>query len=63
MAKWEAEFSQLMNSQRDELEDYGKSMQDAWEAGVGSYDQTVDRPMQFDAEGIPVLGDYAFGET
>ncbi|CAA7261729.1 unnamed protein product [Cyclocybe aegerita] len=61
IAKWEAEFSQLMSAQRDELEDYGKNMQNAWEGGVGNYDGNLgDKPMQFDAEGIPVLGDYVF---
>ncbi|KAJ2930263.1 hypothetical protein H1R20_g6840, partial [Candolleomyces eurysporus] len=62
LAKWEAEFSQMMNAQRDEL-DYGESMQQAWESGVGDFQEgsSTDRPMQFDAEGVPLLGDYAFG--
>ncbi|KAJ3514122.1 hypothetical protein NLJ89_g2562 [Agrocybe chaxingu] len=64
IAKWEAEFSQLMSAQRDELEDYGKNMQNAWEGGVGNYDGNIgDKPMQIDAEGIPVLGDYVFEQN
>jgi len=60
MAKWEAEFSQLMNAQREELEDYGTSMQKAWEGGVGDYNG-ASQGIKFDGEGIPILGDYPFG--
>ena len=60
MAKWEAQFSQLMNAQRDELEDYGTDMQNTWEGGLGDYE--ANKTMQFDAEGIPLLGDYVFGK-
>lgn len=60
MAKWESEFSQLMNAQRDELEDYGTNMQKTWEGGVGSYDG-VGQGIKFNGEGIPILGDYSFG--
>ncbi|KAF9478825.1 TPR-like protein [Pholiota conissans] len=60
MAKWEAEFSQLMNSQRDELEDYGTNMQNAWEGGIGNLDDTLGSGMKFDGEGIPILGNYVF---
>jgi len=62
MAKWEAEFSQMMNAQRDELEDYGANMQNAWESGIGNYDETFGPSTKFDGEGIPILGDYIFGE-
>ncbi|KAJ2917783.1 hypothetical protein MD484_g2622, partial [Candolleomyces efflorescens] len=64
LAKWEAEFSQMMNAQRDEL-DYGESMQQAWENGVGDFQEgsSTDRPMQFDAEGVPILGDYVFEKS
>jgi len=58
MAKWEAQFSQLMNSQRDELE-YGTDMQNSWEGGIGNYEG--EKAIQFDAEGIPLLGAYIFG--
>jgi peroxin-5 len=60
MAKWESEFSQLMNAQREELEDYGTNMQKAWEGGVGGYDG-ASQGIKFDGEGIPILGDYPFG--
>lgn len=62
LAKWEADFSQMMNAQRDEL-DYGESMQQAWESGLGDFQEgsSTERPMQFDTEGVPLLGDYAFG--
>ncbi|KAF4620537.1 hypothetical protein D9613_000470 [Agrocybe pediades] len=63
MAKWEAEFSQMMNAQRDELEDYGTSMQNAWESGIGNYDDTFGPSIKFDGEGIPILGDYVFEQN
>jgi peroxin-5 len=59
IAKWEAQFSKLMNAERDELEDYGTNMQNSWEGGLGNYEDI--KPMQFDTEGIPLLGDYIFG--
>lgn len=62
IAKWEAEFSQLMNAQRDELEDYGNNMQTAWEGGIGNYDENFGEAIKFDGEGIPLLGDYVFGK-
>ncbi|KAF8904432.1 peroxisome targeting signal receptor [Gymnopilus junonius] len=60
MAKWEAEFSQMMNAQRDELEDFGTGMQNAWEGGLGNFDDVVGSAIKFDGEGIPMLGDYVF---
>lgn len=60
LAKWEAEYNQLMSAQRDEL-DYGASMQAAWENGLGQYDDLDSQP-KFDSDGIPLLGDYEFGE-
>ncbi|KAF9010567.1 hypothetical protein BDQ17DRAFT_1387794 [Cyathus striatus] len=63
IAKWEAEFSQLMGTQREELDnEYGSSMQQAWESGVGDFSDKIfgDKPLQFDADGIPILGDYVF---
>ncbi|KAF9263373.1 TPR-like protein [Marasmius fiardii PR-910] len=61
LAKWEAEFNQLMNAKRDELElDYGRSMQDAWENG-GTFSETlIDKPLQFDPDGLPILDPYKF---
>ena len=48
-----------MNAQRDELEDYGTHMQNSWEGGLGNYEDI--KPMQFDTDGIPLLGAYVFG--
>ncbi|KAF5326212.1 hypothetical protein D9611_000345 [Ephemerocybe angulata] len=64
LAKWESEFTQLMNAQRDEL-DYGDSMQNAWESGIGDFQEGTsnDRPLQFDPEGVPQLGEYVFEKT
>lgn len=64
MAKWEAEFNQLMSAQRDELEhDYGADMQQAWEAGLGDYQgiSQDEASVKFDGDGLPILGDYKFG--
>ncbi|KAG6903062.1 hypothetical protein C0995_006249 [Termitomyces sp. Mi166 len=63
VAKWEAEFNQLMSDQRDELDhDYGATIQNAWESGVGDFNGTNlgEQPLKFDAEGIPILGEYVF---
>ncbi|XP_006460776.1 hypothetical protein AGABI2DRAFT_142912 [Agaricus bisporus var. bisporus H97] len=63
MAKWEAEFNQLMSSQRDELETgYGTSMQQAWEGGLGdlSSDTVPGDRIDFDDEGVPMLDPYVF---
>ncbi|KAG6866740.1 hypothetical protein C0991_011399 [Blastosporella zonata] len=66
MSKWEAEFNQQMSDQRDELDhDYGASMQNAWESGIGDFDETTigEPPLKFDTEGIPVLGEYIFEQN
>ncbi|KAG5718418.1 Peroxisomal targeting signal receptor, partial [Termitomyces sp. T112] len=63
VANWEAEFNRLMSDQRDELDhDYGATTQNAWENGVGDYSGTNlgEQPLKFDAEGIPILGEYVF---
>jgi peroxin-5 len=63
-SKWEAEFNQLMSSERDEL-DYGGLMQEAWENGLGEFsndDQLQSQYTHFDDEGIPLLPDYTFGK-
>ena len=64
MAKWEAEFNQLMNGQRDELEfDYAKDMQNAWEGGLGDFDGSLaPKRIEFDEYGIPKLESYEFGK-
>ncbi|KAF8894083.1 peroxisome targeting signal receptor [Infundibulicybe gibba] len=46
LAKWEAEFNQLMTSQREDL-DYGENV-------LGG------ATIKFDNEGIPILGEYTF---
>lgn len=65
LKKWEAEFHQLMQSQRDESEyDYGEAMKEMWENGMGSYDgENIPSPpaLRFNDEGIPELGRYEFG--
>ena len=61
MAKLESQFSMLMNAQRDELEDYGTEMQNSWEGSLRNYQDM--KPMQFDTEGIPLLGTYIFGKV
>ncbi|KAK1235744.1 Peroxisomal membrane signal receptor PTS1 [Marasmius sp. AFHP31] len=61
LAKWEAEFNQLMNAQRDELEtDYGSAMQKAWENGGSFPESFVDKPLQFGDDGLPILDSYKF---
>lgn len=65
MSKWESEFSQLMTAQRDELDhDYGSVMQQAWDNGFGNFSATgLDTSLQFDSEGIPILGEYTFEQN
>ncbi|KAL1736128.1 hypothetical protein EV714DRAFT_279498 [Schizophyllum commune] len=65
MAKWEAEFNQLMNGQRDELEfDYAKDMQNAWEGGLGDFDGSLaPKRVEFDEYGIPKLEPYEFEQN
>lgn len=62
IAKWEAEFNELMNKQRDEGEwDYSTAMQNAWEEGAALLDDTFARNLNFDQDGIPMLDPYVFG--
>ncbi|KAL1755116.1 hypothetical protein FB107DRAFT_275097 [Schizophyllum commune] len=65
MAKWEAEYNQLMNGQRDELEfDYAKDMQNAWEGGLGDFDGSLaPKRIEFDEYGIPKLEPYEFEQN
>ncbi|KAJ7683250.1 hypothetical protein B0H17DRAFT_1205307 [Mycena rosella] len=65
MAKWEAEFNQLMSSQREEMEhDYGAAMQNAWEGGVGDFSEDAEsKALKFDSEGIPILSEYIFEQS
>ncbi|KAJ7647112.1 hypothetical protein FB45DRAFT_892413 [Roridomyces roridus] len=60
MAKWEAEFNQLMTSQRDDLDyDYGGAMKSAWEGGIGDFSDDTSA-LKWDQDGIPILGEYVF---
>lgn len=62
MAKWEAEFNQLMNAQRDDGDwDYSTAMQRAWEETVTDVDDSFTHNMKYDHEGLPILDSYDFG--
>ncbi|KAH8990526.1 peroxisome targeting signal receptor [Lactarius akahatsu] len=65
MAKWEAEFNQLMNAQREEGEwEYSSSMQRAWDEGVAAdLDDSFTHNMKFDHEGLPILDPYVFEQN
>ncbi|KAH9040745.1 peroxisome targeting signal receptor [Lactarius pseudohatsudake] len=65
MAKWEAEFNQLMNAQREEGEwEYSSSMQRAWDEGVAAdLDDSFTHSMKFDHEGLPILDPYVFEQN
>ncbi|KAH8828265.1 hypothetical protein DL96DRAFT_1602480 [Flagelloscypha sp. PMI_526] len=65
MAKWEAEFNQLMNRQReDDVGDYGAAMQSAWEGGMGDFGTLgPEEHTKFDENGYPQLGEYPFEAT
>ncbi|KAA1476078.1 TPR-like protein [Dentipellis sp. KUC8613] len=64
MAKWEAQFNQMMNGQRDDLDyDYGAGMSEAWQSGVGEWRHTSDDSIKFDHEGLPMLEPYAFEQN
>lgn len=58
LVKWESELSQLMNSERDHLEDIGKHVQRIYE--TNTYHPT-EEVLRYDDEGIPLLGPYVFG--
>lgn len=53
-----------MQAQREELElEYGQSMREAWESGLGQYDGDIlPEVMEFDDEGVPLLDAYTFGK-
>ncbi|EJF65576.1 peroxisome targeting signal receptor [Dichomitus squalens LYAD-421 SS1] len=60
MAKWEAQFNQMMNAQREDLDfDYGGMMQKAWDS-TGNSEFSADPVLEFDDQGIPALGEYVF---
>ena len=57
MVKWEAEFNQMMNDQRNIDMDFDTMGPAQWGDPSSSF-----QPVTFDSEGIPLLGDYEFGE-
>jgi len=64
MAKWESQFNQLMNSQRDNEEsfdEYGDFARQVWGEDHGHYEHaTNELRVEFTDEGLPILGPYAF---
>ena len=64
MAKWESQFNQLMSSQRDgdeatgEMGDFAEQM---WNQESNSYNWSDESRVQFDNEGLPIMGPYVFG--
>jgi peroxin-5 len=61
-ARWEAEFNQLMNTQREDGEwDISGAMQRSWEEGITSWEDTFAHSLKFDHEGFPILDPYVFG--
>ncbi|KAH6902488.1 hypothetical protein BKA70DRAFT_1435216 [Coprinopsis sp. MPI-PUGE-AT-0042] len=60
-AKAEAEFSQTLNAQQDEVA-CGALMEEAWEDGIGGFRESPssDKVLRLDAEGVPILEDYVF---
>jgi peroxin-5 len=63
LAKWEAEFNQLMTSQReDDLDyDFGAAMQEVFQSGDHGDTQNNTAHQMFDEEGLPILTVYSFG--
>jgi hypothetical protein len=62
-AKYEAEFQQWMDAQREEGEyDYGVGLQQAWESGLGA-DTIPGSELKYDDDGVPLMGAYQFGKS
>jgi peroxin-5 len=62
IARWEAEFNELMSKERHESEwDYATALQNAWEEGGGDSNDTFAHNLKFDQEGLPILDPYVFG--
>lgn len=60
MANWEAQFNEMMASQREEPDfDYGKDMQAAWDHNAAQ-DPITSGGTKFDDDGIPILTPYEF---
>ena len=64
LAKWEAEFNHIMQSQRDDM-DFEEDIQNAWQSGLGNYDEDLQsvEHVKFDDDGIPLLEPYKFGKS
>jgi len=63
-SRWEAEFNQLMNAQREDGDwDYSAAMQRAWEEGAPQLNDTFVHTLKFDNEGLPILDPYVFEEN
>lgn len=57
LAKWEAQYNQMMAEGREDLDfDYGSVVEEAYNESAAN-----DTSMKFDDQGIPVLGEYTFG--
>lgn len=57
MAKWEAQYREMMESQRESLDfDYGATMEEAWR------DSPFEPMTKFDDEGLPTVAPYVFGQ-
>lgn len=57
IAKWEAQYNQMMAEGREDLDfDYGSVVEEAYNESAAN-----DTSMKFDDQGIPVLGEYTFG--
>ncbi|KAL5507178.1 PEX5 [Sanghuangporus vaninii] len=64
-AEWEADLQRYLQSEREDIDfdnlDYGAAMREAWENGMGKFDDDAMPPgMKFDDEGVPLLEHYAF---
>ncbi|KAG8873420.1 Peroxisomal membrane signal receptor PTS1 [Tulasnella sp. 331] len=73
LAKWEAEYRQVLQAQREDGEtlgadpeyDFGTDMRNSWEQKWGKglnsdYEEDVAPPRTFDQNGEPILSDYPF---
>lgn len=56
MAQWEAEFNDLMQSQREDL-GFASDMESAWKNSINE-----EATRRFNDDGIPILEPYQFGE-
>lgn len=63
IGKWEAQFNQLMNRDREELDqDYSTAMQEAWNDGLGNLNESA-LQSRYNDDGMPILDEYVFGES